>query len=202
MIINIISNEDLRVLLGNLSSGPVLVSADREPNITQVRIFNPTLRQVLKGTYNVLRSYRDSGNALVIFIKNARIENFYPTGSWEQQFGDDARMVYSEEISIQRKGSLRVGIVRSGDVATMNPVVISDYFRRLRKEISLRGLQRIVFTGGGSIPIPAEFLNWCKENGVEIEILSAEEIQQKYPVEKDIFWEDEIFFGNDLMHQK
>jgi hypothetical protein len=41
-------------------------------------------------------------------------------------------------------------------------------------------LKKIVFRGGGTIPIPDWFKDWCRENGIDIEILDPDEFDRQY----------------------
>lgn len=62
----------------------------------------------------------------------------------------------------------------------IQPVKISidDYFDNLRR--LLAGLMKklkvcdLFFTGGGTIPVPPWFEQWCEENGIRIHILDPE----------------------------
>jgi hypothetical protein len=74
----------------------------------------------------------------------------------------------------------------------MNQNEIDEFFKRLKAEIQLRGLNKIVFKAGG-IPIPDSFRQWCQNNNVEIEIFSEDELNRQYPIDNDILWEDDLF---------
>jgi hypothetical protein len=84
------------------------------------------------------------------------------------------------------------GIIRDTNFAGMNQNEIDEFFKRLKAEIQLRGLNKIVFKAGG-IPIPDFFRQWCQDNNVIIEVLSEEEMDRQYPIDNDILWEDDLF---------
>jgi hypothetical protein len=193
MIINVRTRYNtLQHLLALRCSGNWRVSAITEASITKVRVFDWDTTQVLKGDYNPL-PYAikwDPNGDLILGIRYGRIENFHFNDRWFDLFGA-ASVVYTEEVSIQIIGNNKIGIVRETYTGPMTPNEINDYFERLIREIKLRGLNKIVFRAGG-IPLPDSFINWCKQNGVEIEILDEEEYNEKYPTEKDIIWEDEL----------
>jgi hypothetical protein len=192
MIVNVRTKDDLRELLRNRASGNWKIGRANEPSITKVRVFNWDIEQVLKGDYNKMRSVWDAKGRLVIGIENCRIENFYrQKKTWKSVFGQSS-FLYSEEVSLQKKGNQVVGIVRSDLSSGMSTSEIKYYFERLKREIKLRGLTKIVFKKGG-IPLPESFIIWCTANGVEIEILPENEFNNRYPLQNDIFWEDELF---------
>lgn len=192
MIVNVRTNDNLLILLGNGQSGNWKVGVVSEPRITKVRVFNWDLTQVLNGDYDSVNSYRDLSDRLILAIRNCRIENFNSAGTWAGFFGT-AVVVYTEEVSIQIQGTERVGIVRESYEGPMSQNEIDEYFERLKREILLRGINKIVFRGGGTISVPEFFINWCKQNGVMIEILEDNELDRLYPAELDI-----LFDGNNL----
>lgn len=194
MIVNVRTRNDLRDLLRNRASGHWGIGRGTEPLITKVRVFNWEMDQVLKGDYNRKCSVWDVAGKLIIGIKNCRIENFNNGGKQNLYFDSfgTTPFVYSEDISLQKIKGQVVGIVRSSIPSDMSQNEINEYFERLKREIILRGLTKIVFKKGG-IPIPEDFISWCQNNGVQIEILSEDEFNNSYPVQNDIFWEDELF---------
>ena len=70
------------------------------------------------------------------------------------------------------------------DVAPIS-ASIDDYFRQLQN--ALRNLVNgipitdLVFSGGGTIPIPAWFFQWCRESGIRVHIM---EPREEHPMEK------------------
>ena len=55
---------------------------------------------------------------------------------------------------------------------------IDDFFKRLR-DLLVRHNKRSVVTdlvlpGGGCVPIPEWFKDWCKQNGISLHVLDAE----------------------------
>jgi hypothetical protein len=188
MIINVRTEDNLLILLRNYQSGNWKVGVVSEPRITKVRVFNWDVTQVFKGDYDSLNSNRDANDRLILGIKNCRIENFYAAGTWSDLFGS-AAVVYTEEVSIQIQGIKRIGIVRENYDGPLSQNEIDEYFGRLKREIQLRGINKIVFRGGGTISVPEFFKNWCQENSVIIEILEDDELDRLYPVELDILFD-------------
>ena len=71
---------------------------------------------------------------------------------------------------------------------------IENYFENLKKEIQKQQplkIRSIIFQGGGVIPIPKDFKDWCKQMGVEIVILDNYNI----PDSNDFDKLDNIFEG-------
>jgi hypothetical protein len=191
MIVNIRTRDDLRVLLRNRASGNWNIGRATEPQITKVRVFNWDTDQVLKGDFAPTRSIRDIDGDLIIGISKCRIENFKSKEKWFDIFGT-AVVVYTPPVSIQMPNGKKTGIFRDVNFGGMNQNEIDDFFRRLIMEIRLSGLSQIVFNAGG-IPIPDFFTQWCQENNVEIEVLTKENLENNYPEENDIVWEDDFF---------
>ena len=58
------------------------------------------------------------------------------------------------------------------------PQSIADYFKRLCDVLSGLGkkfkVTDLVLPGGGVIPIPEWFIDWCKKNGIRIHIVEPE----------------------------
>jgi hypothetical protein len=53
---------------------------------------------------------------------------------------------------------------------------IDRYFKRAMSRIAKYGVRKfIVFGGGSGIPIPQYFIDYCKQNGVQIELVSDDE---------------------------
>lgn len=48
---------------------------------------------------------------------------------------------------------------------------LDRYFDRLKAGILADGVNHIVFRGGGDLPIPEDFSNWCRNNNVAITVL-------------------------------
>ena len=57
---------------------------------------------------------------------------------------------------------------------------IDDYFRRLQKVLNDLGkvlhLSDVYFAGGGNIPIPDWFRDWCNCNGIHLHIIDTDNI--------------------------
>lgn len=55
---------------------------------------------------------------------------------------------------------------------------VGDYFGRLRKMLeglkSKRPVRHLVFQGGGTVPIPDRFRDWCESQGIRIHIIDPE----------------------------
>jgi hypothetical protein len=75
------------------------------------------------------------------------------------------------------------------DQVTIPDIQVADrWWRELLNglEAALRGgiaFSKIVFRGGGDIPVPDWFRDWCKKNGVEIEICDPEDFDRRYESE-------------------
>jgi hypothetical protein len=56
--------------------------------------------------------------------------------------------------------------------------LVDEYFKKLQSLlkgiIASYGNIQIFLPGGGSIPIPEWFVNWCRENGVKIEVCDSD----------------------------
>jgi hypothetical protein len=154
MVVNVRTQNDLRELLKNRESGNWNIGVASEPLITKVRVFNWDNNQVLKGDYNRARSRRDTGGDLIIGISKCRIENFRGE-SWFYIFGRGNK-AYTPYVPVQRANGMTSGIIRDTNFAGMNQNEIDEFFKRLKAEIQLRGLNKIVFKAGG-IPIPDFF---------------------------------------------
>ena len=191
MIVNVRTQDDLRDLLRNRASGNWNIGRATEPKITKVRVFNWDTDQVLKGDFAPARSIRDINDDLIIGISKCRIEKFRSKERWFDIFGT-AVVVYTPPVSIQKTNGITTGILRDVNFGGMNQSEIDDFFKRLIMEIRLRGLNKVVFNAGG-IQIPDFFRQWCKENNVNIEVLPTEEINNRYPEENDIDWEEGLF---------
>lgn len=191
MVVNVRTHDDLRDLLRDRASGNWVIGVATEPSITMVRVFNWEMDQVLKGDLSRARSRRDAIGKLIIGISNCRIENFRAHKSWREIFGQ-ARVAYTPYVPIQKQNDSVVGILRNAPFGEMNQNEIDEFFKRLKAEIQLRGLNKIVFKAG-RIPIPDIFRQWCQDNNVEIEIISEDELNRQYPIDNDILWEDDLF---------
>jgi hypothetical protein len=195
MVVNVRTQDDLRELLRNRASGNWIIGERRVPQITKVRVFNWDNSQVLKGDFDRASCIRDADGRLIIAMRNCRIENFARNENWFQIFGA-AVVVYTPNVSIQRLNGAIIGILREINLAGLNQNKINEIFRRLKAEIRLRGLNRIVIRDG-NIPIPDFFEEWCGINNVEIEILSEEQMDALYPVQNDQLFDFEVA-PNDL----
>jgi hypothetical protein len=195
MVVNVRTQDDLRELLRNRASGNWIIGANRVPQITKVRVFNWENNQVLKGDFDPASCIRDADGRLIIAMRNCRIENFARNENWFQIFGA-AVVVYTPNVSIQILNGAIKGIIREINLAGLNQNKINEIFRRLKAEIRLRGLNRIVIRDG-NIPIPDFFEEWCGINNVEIEILSEEQMDVLYPVQNDQLFDFEVA-PNDL----
>jgi hypothetical protein len=191
MVVNVRTHDDLSDLLRNRASGNWVIGVDTEPIITKVRVFNWDNNQVLKGDFNRARSGRDVNRRLIIGISKCRIENFRAYKSWFEIFGA-AAVAYTPYVPVQKQNDSVIGILRNSPFGEINQNEIDEFFKRLKAEIQLRGLNKIVFKAGG-IPIPDSFRQWCQDNNVEIEIFPEDELNRQYPIDNDILWEDDLF---------
>lgn len=55
---------------------------------------------------------------------------------------------------------------------------IDDFFRSLINIISKNGIKDVFLLGGGTIPIPQFFLDFCNEHGINIHIVTIENVDQ------------------------
>ena len=77
----------------------------------------------------------------------------------------------------------------NGSMVPIPDVSRSDYWHTLR-DVLCRAIKRaqspvkIVFRGGGVVPIPAWFKQWCAQQGLAIEILPPDEYDAMYSCER------------------
>jgi len=55
---------------------------------------------------------------------------------------------------------------------------IDKFFRSLIDIVNKNGIKDVFLPGGGTIPIPQFFLDFCKENSINIHVVTAENIDQ------------------------
>ena len=55
---------------------------------------------------------------------------------------------------------------------------IDNFFRSLISILQKNGIKDVFLPGGGTIPIPQFFLDYCRENGINIHIITQENIDQ------------------------
>jgi hypothetical protein len=55
---------------------------------------------------------------------------------------------------------------------------IDKIFIALTKAITKNGIKSIFISGGGTIPIPKSFLDFCKEHGINIHIVTIENVDE------------------------
>jgi hypothetical protein len=164
-------------------SGDWLISPIMEAGITKVRVFSWDGNEVLLGDFNPSSSVRLPNGLLVVGIANGRI---VPCDiDWFTLF-NRAPFVYSEDVDMQIQSGLKIGVVRQMKVKSEKRRDITDYFNRLIKEIKVLGLGKIVFRKGGTIQIPEFFNEWCRQNGVTIEIIDGPELDNLYPIDNNI----------------
>lgn len=183
MVVNIRTRNDIRVLMAAGQSGDWLISPIMEAGITKVRVFSWDGNEVLLGDFNPSSSVRLPNGLLVVGIANGRI---VPCDiDWFTLF-NRAPFVYSEDVDMQIQSGLKIGVVRQMKVKSEKRRDITDYFNRLIKEIKVLGLGKIVFRKGGTIQIPEFFNEWCRQNGVTIEIIDGPELDNLYPIDNNI----------------
>lgn len=180
MIINIRTKDNLNDLLAAEQSGNWVVSAEKQfeasaSGNTKVKVYSWDGTMVLTGDYDPARSVRTANRRLIIGIAHGRIVASAIQWPWQ------ASRVYSQEIDIQIHGGTRVGVVRELAIAVPTNECIEDFFDRLSRELIKEGIQKIVFKGGGTIPIPDSFKEFCQQHGIELEILDDDELNGNYP---------------------
>ena len=85
------------------------------------------------------------------------------------------------------RGNPRV-LERSGrHIAVVKPITIDPkklqeevdkFFKSLIDIIRKNGIKDVFIPGGGTIPIPQFFLDFCRENGINIHVLTLENFDQ------------------------
>ena len=55
---------------------------------------------------------------------------------------------------------------------------INKFFRSLIGIMNKNGMKNVFLPGGSTIPIPQFFLDFCKENGINIHVVTSENIDQ------------------------
>lgn len=83
---------------------------------------------------------------------------------------------------VYTRGEQAVVVIPSIEIpppfVTPIPQSIDDYFKRLRDVLiglaKKHNITDIFFSGGGNIPLPSWFSNWCNQNGIHMHILDAE----------------------------
>jgi hypothetical protein len=185
MIITIRTKDDLRTIANNGKTGNWKISPSKEARIKQVRIFSWDMSEVLTGDFDIVNTYRDKNGRLIVGLKNSRIRRNTPKNEWIDIYGS-APFIYSENVDIQVEKGQVTGIIRGDKSATLSKKETTDYFERIQKEIKLRNIEKIVFQGGGTLEIPKFFREWCQINGIEIEILETNLLEEKYSKKKNI----------------
>jgi hypothetical protein len=181
MIINIRTKDNLNDLLAAEQSGNWVVSTEKEYEPaalgnTKVKVYSWDGSVVLTGDYDPSRSVRTAEGRLIIGIANGRLVRSEVNWPWQ------ASRIYTRGADVQTHGVHRVGIVREIDVLAPTSKSIGDYFDGLTKELIKEGIEKVVFKGGGTIPIPDSFKEFCKKNGIKIEILDEGELDKRYPI--------------------
>ncbi len=184
MIINIRTKDNLGDLLKAGQSGNWVVSAEKQfeaaaSENTQVKVYSWDGTMVLTGDYDPARSVRTAAGRLIIGIAHGRIVASAAEWPWQSS------RVYTQEVDVQTHSGHRVGIVREIGVLAPTAKNIKDYFDGLTRELIKEGIQKIVFKGGGTIPIPDSFKEFCKQNGIGLEILDGDELEKRYPNENN-----------------
>jgi len=79
-----------------------------------------------------------------------------------------------------------IALVLPLDIDPRNPIQtqVDTLFQNLITALNKNKVTDIYFQGGGTIPIPDFFRNFCRENGIKIHIVTDEnftEIYESYP---------------------
>jgi hypothetical protein len=98
------------------------------------------------------------------------------TKGWNQNRGygqkDSTRVLERNGIHIAAVKPIRINSIKTLESE------IEKFFKTLMGIIQRKGIKIVFLPGGGTIPVPQFFLDFCKKNGVEIHILTAENIDQ------------------------
>ena len=98
------------------------------------------------------------------------------TKGWNQNRGygqkDSTRVLERKGIHIAAVKPIRINSIKTIESE------IEKFFKTLMGIIQRKGIKIVFLPGGGTIPVPQLFLDFCKKNGVEIHILTAENIDQ------------------------
>ena len=100
---------------------------------------------------------------------------------------------WKQNVGYAIRGNPRV-LERNGrSVAAVKPIKIDPFkilqneidkfFRSLVDILNKNGIKNVFLPGGGTIPIPQFFLDYCRENGIDIHIVTTENIDQFEDVE-------------------
>ena len=181
MIINIRTKDNLNDLLGAEQSGNWGVSAEKEFEAaalgnTKVNVYSWDGSVVLTGDYDPSRNVRTTEGKLIIGIANGRLVRSEVNWPWQPS------RIYTREVDVQTHGGHRVGIVREIGVLAPTPKNIKDCFDGLTRELIKQGIEKVVLEGGGTIQIPDSFKEFCKKNGIKMEILDEGELDKRYPI--------------------
>jgi hypothetical protein len=174
MIVKIRTRDNLNDILANGQSGNWKIAQGLEGQISKVQIWSFDGREVLEADFNPANSKRLPNGRLVVGIVNGNITASEIKWPWR------APVVYGAGIEIYDDQGTKVGVVRGNNSLPMNQQQVEDYFKRLEKDILLELPQKVIFQGGGQIQIPEEFREFCRRNGIEIEILDEEELNRRY----------------------
>ncbi len=81
------------------------------------------------------------------------------------------------DISVLRRNNDIISVVQQVVIdPTINPTnQIDAFFRNIMHNILQSGSRNIFFEGGGDIPIPDFFLDFCREHYIEIGIITPDE---------------------------
>ena len=86
------------------------------------------------------------------------------------------------DIQILKRGDKSIVVIES---ITLDPSVeinpqVAEFFRNLTELIEQGTAKEIFLPGGGDIPIPASFKDWCYENTVHINLISLNNFKDFY----------------------
>jgi hypothetical protein len=182
MILNIRTRDNLHDLLGSGQTGEWVISTEKLYLLSKVRIYSWDGKQVLIGDFEPTLTHRLPNRRTLIGFTHGVIVSSYL--DWFKFFRQSP-IVYSQKVDLQTHGAYRVGVIRDLNII---PGEISeiDFFKNLIKEIKLLGLNKVVFCGGGTIAIPDSFKEWCKINGVDIEVFELIDLNRLYNQDNNI----------------
>jgi hypothetical protein len=85
----------------------------------------------------------------------------------------------TDNIQVLRRGDIKIVVENiSIDASVDIRPQISEFFERLIEIILKADAKEIFLPGGGDVPIPEFFKEFCRENGIDINILTNESVRE------------------------
>jgi len=112
---------------------------------------------------------------LGIFINNLLSKGWNQIRGYGQK--DSTRVLERNGIHIAVVKPIRINSIQTLESE------IEKFFKTLMGIIHRKGIKNVFLSGGGSIPIPQFFLDFCKENGINIHLLTTDNIDENVDLE-------------------